>query len=495
MLHPTMSNPAASAGVPPLADFRRNYQAGSIAPVVVLGLTRMIDLVIITVLGAALFRIYVEHVSFALSLPYLIVSASVGLGAAAAFQAIGLYAIPTLRSPIGQLSRLALGWTSIFALVVAAVFFLKVGDNFSRVWLLAWYIAGAVGLMSFRLGLANLLNTWVHDGRLIRRAVLVGGGAEGEALLRRLETEDTDLRVCGVFDDRSEGRVGSKIAGYPKLGTVADLAEFSRGTRVDVVLVALPTRAEERLHGLLRGLMILPLDIKLSSLAARLRLSPRAYSYIGAIPFLDVADRPIANWAVIQKWLFDRVIGTLALLALTPVMLLTALAIKLDSRGPVLFKQKRHGFNNELIEVYKFRSMYTHQSDRDAMRLVSKGDPRVTRVGRFIRRSSIDELPQLINVLRGELSLVGPRPHALQAKAADKLYHDAVDGYFARHRVKPGLTGWAQINGWRGETDTEEKIIKRVEHDLYYIDHWSVVLDLYILFKTPLALLQSENAY
>ena len=210
---------------------------------------------------------------------------------------------------------------------------------------------------------------------------------------------------------------------------------------------------------------------------------------------LDVFDRPIADWDVVMKSMFDRVIGTLALLALSPVMLLTALAIKLDSRGPVLFKQKRYGFNNELIEVYKFRSMYVEQSDATAAKLVTKGDPRVTRVGRFIRKTSLDELPQLFNVIKGELSLVGPRPHALQAKAADRLYQDVVDGYFARHRVKPGITGWAQINGWRGEIDNEEKIQKRVEHDLYYIDNWSVLLDLYILFKTPFALLGGENAY
>ena len=177
-------------------------------------------------------------------------------------------------------------------------------------------------------------------------------------------------------------------------------------------------------------------------------------------------------------------------------MALTALAIKLDSRGPVLFRQKRYGFNNELIEVYKFRSMYVEQGDATAVKLVTKGDPRVTRVGRFIRKTSLDELPQLFNVVfKGNLSLVGPRPHAVHAKAVDRLYDEAVDGYFARHRVKPGITGWAQINGWRGETDNQEKIQRRVEHDLYYIENWSVLFDLYILAMTPFALLKTENAY
>ena len=162
----------------------------------------------------------------------------------------------------------------------------------------------------------------------------------------------------------------------------------------------------------------------------------------------------------------------------------------------MLFRQKRYGFNNDMIEVFKFRSMYVEKSDATAAKLVTKDDPRVTRVGRFIRKASLDELPQLFNVVfQGNLSLVGPRPHAVNAKAETRLYDEAVDGYFARHRVKPGITGWAQINGWRGETDTQEKIQKRVEHDLHYIENWSVLFDLYIVAKTPIALLKTENAY
>jgi exopolysaccharide biosynthesis polyprenyl glycosylphosphotransferase len=211
---------------------------------------------------------------------------------------------------------------------------------------------------------------------------------------------------------------------------------------------------------------------------------------------LDIYDRPITDWNFVLKGLFDRVVGALMLIALSPVMALVALAVKLDSKGPVFFRQKRYGFNNELIEVFKFRSMYTDMTDATAAQLVTKGDPRVTRVGRFIRKTSLDELPQLINVvLKGNLSLVGPRPHAVHAKAQNQLYDEVVDGYFARHRVKPGITGWAQVNGWRGETDTPEKIQRRVEHDLYYIENWSVFFDVFILMKTPISLLKTENAY
>ena len=213
-----------------------------------------------------------------------------------------------------------------------------------------------------------------------------------------------------------------------------------------------------------------------------------------------VLRRPVAvpgnrSFAFAAKRAFDIAGAAALIVLLSPVLLAVAAAVKLSSRGPVFFTQRRWGRGNVPFDVYKFRSMYVEMEDRSGVAHTVKDDPRVTPVGRFIRRTSLDELPQLFNVLLGTLSLVGPRPHALMAKAADQLYHDVVDGYFARHRVKPGITGWAQVNGWRGETDTPEKIQKRVEHDLYYIENWSLFLDVYILLRTPLSLLKSENAY
>ena len=307
---------------------------------------------------------------------------------------------------------------------------------------------------------------------------------------------DSDVHIIGAFDDRGDERSSPMCEGVPKLGTVEDLVEFARQTRVDLVIFSLPISAETRILHMLKKLWVLPVDIRLSAHTNKLRFRPRSYSYIGNVPVLDIFDRPIADWDVVMKWLFDKIVGTLALIALSPVMLAVAIAVKLDSRGPVLFKQRRYGFNNEVVEVYKFRSMYADQADPAAKKLVTKNDPRVTRVGRFIRRTSLDELPQLFNVVfTGNLSLVGPRPHAVHAKAENHLYDEAVDGYFARHRVKPGITGWAQINGWRGETDSKEKIQRRVEHDLFYIENWSILFDIYILARTPFALLKSEGAY
>jgi Undecaprenyl-phosphate glucose phosphotransferase len=316
-------------------------------------------------------------------------------------------------------------------------------------------------------------------------------------VLRALAAQDDgDLRILGVFDDRSDARSPDVVAGFPKLGSIDELVEFARRTRLDLVIFTLPISAEERLLQMLRKLWVLPVDIRLAAHSNKLRFRPRSYSYIGDMPVIDIFDKPIADWDVFVKAAFDKIVGALCLIALSPAMLAVAIAVKLDSRGPALFKQSRYGFNNEKIEVYKFRSMYVDQLDVAARRLVTRNDPRVTRVGRFIRRTSLDELPQLFNVVfKGDLSLVGPRPHAMHARAADHLYDDVVDGYFARHRVKPGITGWAQVNGWRGETDTPEKIQKRVEYDLDYIENWSLLRDIYILALTPFALVRGHNAY
>jgi len=388
-------------------------------------------------------------------------------------------------------------WSFVFLVLMGTNFLSGIGDEFSLVWLSAFSVLGLVVLLGFRKMLFLLVRSWTRAGRLERRTAIVGADTNGENLVHSLnEQNDSDLRIIGMFDDRGDERAPASKTLLSKLGTVDDLVEIARRTRIDLVIVSLPVTAETRILQMLKKLWVLPVDIRLAAHNTKLRFRPRAYSYIGKLPVLDVIDRPITDWDVATKWLFDKFIGGMALLAASPIMLLTALAIKIDSRGPVFFKQKRYGFNNELIEVFKFRSMYIDKCDATASQLVQKSDQRVTRVGAFIRKASIDELPQLINVVfKGNLSLVGPRPHAVHAKAASKLYNDAVDGYFARHRVKPGITGWAQINGWRGETDTEEKLQRRVEHDLYYIENWSALFDLRILAMTPLALIKTESAY
>jgi Undecaprenyl-phosphate glucose phosphotransferase len=414
-----------------------------------------------------------------------------------AFQVADIYQVQAFRGHEKQYMRLASAWSVVFLIAMALTFFAKADAHFSRAWLGGFYVIGLAALIASRRILFLIVRQWTREGRLTRRTAIVGGGTPGEALIENLRRQkDSDVQVIGFFDDRGDSRSAAECAGQPKLGSVDDLVEFGRRTRVDLVIFSLPISAEGRILQMLKKLWVLPVDIRLAAHTNKLQFRPRSYSFVGEVPVIDVFDRPIADWDVVMKWLFDKVVGGAMLLAALPLMALVAIAIKLDSRGPVLFKQKRYGFNNDLIEVYKFRSMYTDKTDATASQLVTKGDARVTRVGRFIRKASLDELPQLFNVVfKGNLSLVGPRPHAVNAKAETRLYDEAVDGYFARHRVKPGITGWAQINGWRGETDTQEKIQQRVEHDLYYIENWSVLLDLYIVLRTPIALLKTENAY
>lgn len=466
------------------------------SPLVLEGLARLTDLLLAIISGLVAFDLYLGGVR-PFDSAYATIVGLISVATIVGFQMAGLYQISALRSFGFAMLRLAGTWGLVFLIALAGVFFLKSADAFSRVFLAIWLGLGLFVLSLGRVAMASVVRWLTRKGRLDRRTAIVGGGAPAESLIKLLEHEkDTGLQLCGVFDDRADNRSPDVVANYPKLGTVDDLVEFARRTRLDLIIFTVPVTAEQRLLQMLRKLWVLPIDIRLSAHMAKLRLRPRSYSYIGTVPVLDLFDKPIADWDLVMKWIFDKVVGSLMLILLSPILLLTALAVKLDSRGPVLFRQKRFGFNNDLVEVFKFRSMYTDKLDQGAAKLVTKDDPRVTRVGRFIRKTSLDELPQLLNVVFfGNLSLVGPRPHALQAKAADRLYDQVVDGYFARHRVKPGITGWAQIHGWRGETDTQEKIQKRVEHDLYYIENWSLLLDLWIILKTPLSLVANKNAY
>jgi Undecaprenyl-phosphate glucose phosphotransferase len=467
-----------------------------ISPIVLAGFVRMAEFALIVLVGFAIFAAYLPS-GEGLFWRYAGAIFAIALLSLLAFQTADIYQVHAFRGHEKQYMRLASAWSVVFLIVIGASFFAKAGEMFSRVWLGGFYVGGLAMLIASRKVLFILVRRWTREGRLTRRTVIVGGGAAGEHVIEVLNRQkDSGIKIIGLFDDRGDDRASMDCAGERKLGVVDDLVEFGRRTRVDLVIFSLPISAEDRILHMLKKLWVLPVDIRLAAHANKLQFRPRSYSYIGSVPVLDVFDRPIADWDVVMKWLFDKLIGGLMLVCALPVMALIAIAIKLESRGPVLFKQKRYGFNNDLIEVYKFRSMYADAADASADKLVTKDDARVTRVGRIIRKTSLDELPQLFNVvLKGNLSLVGPRPHAVNAKADARLYDDAVDGYFARHRVKPGITGWAQVNGWRGETNTHEKIQQRVEHDLYYIENWSVLFDLFILAKTPLALLKTENAY
>lgn len=493
---PIPLDPVAETATPALAEAASGTPSSPwLSPVVLAGCVRLAEFCGLVLLGFGLHQALLRGV-VPLAPRYPAAILAVSLAALGLFQAAGAYRIGAFRELSKTAVKLATGWSAAFLMVAAAMVLGKIADNYSRFWLLSYYAAGLGLLLASRAGLSAFVRTQLAKGRFDRRTAIVGGGPAAEELIRALEAGgDSGIRIVGIFDDRGDDRSGTMAAGHPKLGNVNDLVTYARHATVDLVVFTLPISAETRILQMLAKLSVLPVDIRLSAHATKLRLRPRAYSYLGDVPLLDVFDKPLADWDVLLKGVFDRFVGLALLLALSPAMLGVALAVKLTSPGPVLFRQKRYGFNNELIEIFKFRSMYVDLCDAGAARLVTKTDARVTPVGRFIRKTSLDELPQLFNVIRGDLSLVGPRPHALQAKAANTLYDQVVDGYFARHKVKPGITGWAQINGWRGETDTSEKIQRRVEHDLHYIENWSILLDLKILLTTPLALFRADNAY
>lgn len=476
-------------------EIAERFSASSISQVLLVGGVRAMDALIVVAAGAIAWT-SVFPGEGAIDWQYM-VAISVGVLLTMIFaQAADAYHVVAFRAFGGQLGRILGAWVLVFAGFAVVGAFFDFGGAVQRMWLGQWFAFGAAGLMLAHAILVMLVQRWARDGRLGRKAVIVGGGEPAADLIRALETmPGNDVNICGVFDDRADDRSPPIVAGYPKLGNVAELVEFGRLAKVDLLIVTIPVSAEGRVAQILKTLWVLPVDIRLSAHTDKLKFRPRAYSYLGAIPMVELAEKPIQNWDFVAKRAFDIIVGTLALVILSPLMVATAIAIKLDSRGPVFFRQKRYGFNNEVIDVFKFRSMRHDMADPLAKVVVTKGDPRVTRVGRFIRRTSIDELPQLFNVLKGELSLVGPRPHAVNAHTQERLWNDVVDGYFARHKVKPGVTGWAQINGWRGEIDNNEKLRARVDHDLYYIENWSILFDAIILAKTPFALAKGENAY
>jgi len=350
----------------------------------------------------------------------------------------------------------------------------------------------AAGLFPLRLIVSRIVAWIIDSGLLLRRAVIAGGGEHAERLIRGLaKRPDCDVRLFGIFDDRSDARSPPQVLGIPKIGGYDDLIAFARRSEIDMVIISLPLEAEERINWLLAKLRVLPVEVRLSAFSEDYAFAPRAGD-----PLISALRGSFLPERRIVKRVFDIAFASIALMLLSPVMVCAALAIRMESGGPVLFRQKRHGYNDRVIEVLKFRSMYPDTMDPLARRVVTRNDPRVTRVGRFLRRSSIDELPQLFNVLRGELSLVGPRPHAVDAlSSGQERFSTMVDSYSARHRLPPGLTGWAQIHGFRGEVDSPEKLRARFEHDLHYIENWSIWLDARILFRTPLCLCRTEMAY
>jgi Undecaprenyl-phosphate glucose phosphotransferase len=367
-------------------------------------------------------------------------------------------------------------------------------DNYSRGVTLLFTVAVVLCLSVSRPILHRMITRLAERGQIEQRIAFYGADPDSVSLTRQLlgSLKFPHLRFVGIADDRA--RV-SQVEGLPMLGDLPTLCELARRGEIDQVLISGGHFTPTRLEQIVEGLSEVCVDVSLIP-AQAIELAPNyRVNLLGTVPVLTLWQRPFRDMSQVVKRAEDLVFSIIAFVLLSPVLLVAAVLVRLSSPGPILFVQPRLGFNNETINVFKFRTMYTDMTDVGARKTTTKDDPRVTPVGRFLRRFSVDELPQLFNVLQGSMSLVGPRPHGTEMMVGDRFYHEAVRGYAGRHRVKPGITGYAQVKGLRGEVRTIERAKRRVELDKHYVDHWSFWLDMWILFATARAVLFDRDAY
>jgi putative colanic acid biosynthesis UDP-glucose lipid carrier transferase len=382
-------------------------------------------------------------------------------------------------------SRIVVEWAMVVAILLFLGFAFKVSATFSRLVMVTWFVATPVALLAahgLRLRAHSLLAA--HHGP---RYIIVGANNVGFELFRRLPQKG----FLGFFDFRSADRVSQVMDPDKLAGHCKDIASYARTHGVAAIYIALPLSNVPRIGEMIR---------ELRDTTASIYFLPDVFAFdliqgrlvdLNGMPAISVCDTPFHGMDAVLKRTTDLVLTGLALFVAAPLMAAIAVAVKVTSRGPVLFRQRRYGLNGELINVYKFRSM-TVCEDGTVVRQATRNDARFTRVGKFLRRTSLDELPQLLNVLQGKMSLVGPRPHAI---AHNEMYRKLISGYMIRHKVRPGITGWAQVNGLRGETDTVEKMSARVKFDIDYLNSWSPWLDLKILLRTVMLVVRDERAY
>jgi exopolysaccharide biosynthesis polyprenyl glycosylphosphotransferase len=377
------------------------------------------------------------------------------------------------------------------------------GEAMMTPTLLAGAVLGLLALLAWRFAWRMVGPTLARPPS--DRVVIVGDYVESLGLLPRLRAQ-AGVEVVGVIepidaaaaDAATDSHSARTVDGLQVRSGLEELGIMVRGGLVDTALVA-PGRLEDgsTLRRVLEQARISTLDVKILPRTGDepAGLARASLSRIGDLPVIELQRRPLGRRALLIKRLEDLIVGGAMLVAAAPVMAVIAVAIRMETKGPIFFRQPRVGLNGNVFEMFKFRSMHHHAVDPGAVRQTQRGDPRVTRVGAILRRHSLDELPQILNVLRGDMSIVGPRPHALAMTAQGMALEEAAKDYPARFRMKPGITGWAQTNGWRGNVDTVEKLVRRVEHDLFYIEHWSLGLDLLILRKTVSCVFSDETAY
>lgn len=408
------------------------------------------------------------------------------------FERYGYYTFERLVAWPRKMFHLSAVMGITFALLVGLAFAFKISEEFSRVWAFSTFIVSTLLIVSSRGLFLRALRRCSLSGRLQQNLAIVGVGPQAHNFIERVRQDSAVWnRVVGVFDDRAT-RIQRELSGFAVRGNIDELVAWVRRGLVDSVVIALPWSADDRVFSIVQQLRELPVNVYVAPDLVVSKLPTYGEEILSSARVLKVASVPMSGWKMVVKVLQDKVLAFGLLVLLAPVFLVIAIAIKLESTGPVIFRQSRYGFNNEEITVRKFRTMYHFRSPENHVRQATRNDPRITPVGRFLRRTSLDELPQLLNVLDGSMSLVGPRPHAVEH---NEKYAALISGYYRRHNVKPGITGMAQVKGFRGETQCLSKMEQRIQYDVYYVENWSLLMDMEILFLTVKVIWHHENAY
>lgn len=453
-------------------------------------LMRLMDM--FTVLVAALLAYRIRFGDCQLPPTYLYALVIAILVVPIVFSSLNLY---TSQRGVGFIKHVMILMQATFimgASLAGMAFLTKLGGEFSRTWFILWIVLSLCLLIFCRLSVLLFLRFMRTHGLNERRVAIVGAGELGIKVAASVQQALwTGFQIAVFLDDDAVNKPAS-IAGVSVQAMPVHLGDYVTQHGIDEIWLTLPLRAEARVKQILYELRHHTINTRFVLDIFGLDLLNHSITDLAGLPVINMRSTPMTGVNRLFKAIEDRLIALLILLCISPVIALIAVGVKLTSKGPILFKQQRLGWDGRVIKVYKFRTMVVHEEEEGVITQATVHDHRITRFGKWLRRTSLDELPQFINVLQGRMSIVGPRPHAL---AHNELYKDAVPIYMQRHRVKPGITGWAQVNGWRGETDTLRKMQKRVEYDLYYINNWSIAFDLKIILLTILRGFISPNAY
>lgn len=451
---------------------------------------RFLDPLLVVATGVVLYAIQFGNLDFPRN--YVFVLTGGFLLCFAVFPFFNLYRPYRGASLWAETQMLASAWTALFTGLVVALFVTKTSTDFSRLWIGQWAVAGFLGLVIFRMALRGGLRLLRRHGFNLRFVAIAGAGDLGRNVARRLAASPwTGLKVVGFYDDdpRLQRQTFEGVEVRGGLHRIpSEVAELG----IDQVWIALPLHHDKQVRSLMGHLSRLPVQVTFVPDIYGVQLLNHSIGEVAGFPVIHLMESPLAGVKGLVKVIEDRLLATLILLATAPLMLLIAIGVKLSSPGPVFFGQLRGGLHGERIWVWKFRTMKHHAEAPGKITQALPGDSRVTPFGAFLRCTSLDELPQFFNVLKGDMSIVGPRPHAVEH---DEFYQRQIDAYMLRHHVKPGITGWAQINGWRGETGEIGKMEMRVKHDLYYINNWSLWFDLRIIFMTVFMMITGKNAH